>query len=73
MTQDEYLTRRSAIGERLRGVRTERRMIRDMFRGARDPDLIRDFIDWSESLITEDIRLSRLIEQLDKEWSQWKT
>lgn len=72
MTQDEYLSKRSAAGERLRGVREERRMIRDMFRGTRDPDLIREYVDWCESLVAEDIRISRLIIQLDKEWDRWK-
>lgn len=73
MTQDEYLTERSRLGNTLREVREERKMIRSMFRGTRDPDLISDYLDWCRTLTNLDIQLSEKIYRLDKEWDQWKT
>lgn len=72
MTQDEYLAERSRLGQLLRDVRDERRMLRSMFKDTRNPELISAYLDWCQLMVNMDMHLSSKIYRLDKEWEQWK-
>lgn len=72
MTQDEYLSERSRLGQLLRDVREERKMLRSMFKGTTCPELIAVYLDWCQLLVDRDMKLSGKIYRLDKEWDQWK-
>lgn len=68
MIQADYLSIRSNLSQRLRDLREQRRMIRDMFKGTTDPDLVRAWVDWCQDQVDEDVRLSALICKLDRQW-----